>query len=443
MPIYQDIPVARFQRRLYQCVVVTLFLVIMGVIMGILSPGQADTDLDVVGTGVHLPMVLVEVAIYAFLFLNVARRPRRYLKTLTQLGTLLPVLLVCVASVFWSTNSDLTIRRAMMLVMTSLVGIVLSTDFTLTELVQMFSFAALIHIVCVGGLMVVSRGILYSPSDPTALKGLTTHKNVFGQEMALACLTFALVPFDRARWSRWPLTLIAFLFLLLSHSTGSLVSLMGGLAVIPFVLPMRRTGPERLPLMLGSLLLLLLSSALVYANLGLIPMLLSKDATLTGRTDLWELVRVAISYHPLFGYGYEAFWQGLQGTSSSIIRQVGWLVPNAHNGYYDLLLGIGYVGALCLVPMVLQSIVRSVRFVARERRSVGYLPIAFLIFWFIYNFNESALLSRGSLLYLLFIIISTSLAIESRAAVALPQRHAAPGIGTTAAARYSATARYS
>ncbi len=414
-----------------------MFLVMMGVLMGILSPGQADTDLAIVGTGVHLPMVLVEVAIYAYLLLNVARRPQRYLKTISQMSSMFPVLLICLASVLWSTNGDLTIRRVALLITTSLVGVILSTDFTLSELVQMLSFAALIHIVCVCGLMVVARGMLYSPSDPTALKGLTTHKNVFGQEMALACLTFGFVPFSRARWSRWPLTALAFGLLLLSHSTGSLVSLLGGVAVIPFVSPMRRNGPERLPLMMGSMLLLLISSALIYANLSFFPTLLSKDATLTGRTDLWRLVAVAISYHPLLGYGFDAFWQGLQGTSSSIIRQVGWLVPNAHNGYYDLLLSVGYIGALCVVPMAVQMVFRSIRYISRERRSVGYLPIAFFVFWIIYNFNESALISRGDVLYLVFIIISTSLALDAQPATAFTLRTVEPSFGARTTPRYS------
>ena len=35
---------------------------------------------------------------------------------------------------------------------------------------------------------------------------------------------------------------------------------------------------------------------------------LGKDATLTGRTDLWEFVKICISQRPLLGWGFSAFW---------------------------------------------------------------------------------------------------------------------------------------
>jgi exopolysaccharide production protein ExoQ len=162
--------------------------------------------------------------------------------------------------------------------------------------------------------------------------------------------------------------------------------------------------------------------AFVVANQAMVPELFSKDSTLTGRTQLWSLIRVAISQRPLFGYGFDSFWQGLRGDSLNIILGVGWLVPTAHNGYYDLLLGVGYIGLLCFLPAFIQMVARSFRYLATEKSSARLFPIAFLAFWLIYNLNESALVTRSGIPFLLFISISVSLAMRcsSKAAMGHP-----------------------
>ncbi|WP_049558612.1 O-antigen ligase family protein, partial [Limnoraphis robusta] len=72
--------------------------------------------------------------------------------------------------------------------------------------------------------------------------------------------------------------------------------------------------------------------------------LIGKDPSLTGRTDLWAWAREMIDKRPWLGYGYTAFWQGLDGGSAYIIRAARWPVPYSHNGILDLWLDIGLLG---------------------------------------------------------------------------------------------------
>ena len=74
--------------------------------------------------------------------------------------------------------------------------------------------------------------------------------------------------------------------------------------------------------------------------------LLGRDATLSGRTGLWDAVLAAISMKPLLGYGYESFWNGLAGPSASVVAAVHWIPPHAHNGFLDLWLDLGALGLL-------------------------------------------------------------------------------------------------
>jgi O-antigen ligase len=151
---------------------------------------------------------------------------------------------------------------------------------------------------------------------------------------------------------------------------------------------------------------------LIIQNAALLPAIVSKDSTLTGRTELWSLVLVAIGNHPWLGYGFDSFWKGMHGDSLTIIRGVGWLVPTAHNGYLDLLLGVGIVGAALFSAPLLQMAVRALRFISLEESEARYYPIGFIALWLVYNLNESALLTRSGMPLLFLVALSTSLSLQ-------------------------------
>ena len=79
--------------------------------------------------------------------------------------------------------------------------------------------------------------------------------------------------------------------------------------------------------------------------------MLGKDLTLTGRTGIWSAVLDSIAKRPLLGYGYQAFWLGLEGESYRIILAVSWVLAQAQNGFLDVMLEMGTVG-LAIVLLV-------------------------------------------------------------------------------------------
>ncbi|HEY0758399.1 MAG TPA: O-antigen ligase family protein [Acidisarcina sp.] len=405
--------------RIYKAAVVGLMLTLMGVVMGIASPGLSDTDLGVVDNSLHLPVIITTGLFYAIILSRMVTHPARVLTSLAAAKTLLPILMFCVVSGAWSSDPGTTLRRALFLALTSLIGIIIGGEYDVPELARLLALASLIHIFATACLFAVSRHLLYSPSDPFSLKGLTTHKNIFGFEMGLAFLTMLLVPFRRLENLRWPLAAIALFLLLLSRSSGSLVATVFALLFVPFLLVLRFPSSQRVPVVLIALAALGGLGFLVVENAALLPAIFSKDTTLSGRTELWSLVVIAIGHHPMLGYGFDAFWQGLQGDSLTIIRGVGWLVPTAHNGYLDLLLGVGVVGALLFLLALVQFFARALRYAAAEQSSARFYPFVLLVFWLVYNLNESALLSRSGISYLLFCAITTSLGLR------LAARHAA------------------
>ncbi len=111
---------------------------------------------------------------------------------------------------------------------------------------------------------------------------------------------------------------------------------------------------------------------------------MGRDPSLTGRTDIW---RVALSYtqNALLGSGYESFWLG--DRLSSIARIGGG--NQAHNGYIEIYLNLGWVGVAMLLALIVTGYRRIIRGFRRDPQ-VAVLKLAFFVVAIIYNCTEGA-----------------------------------------------------
>ena len=144
--------------------------------------------------------------------------------------------------------------------------------------------------------------------------------------------------------------------------------------------------------------------------------LLGKDMTLTGRTGIWSEVLDSIVKRPLLGYGYQAFWLGLEGESYRVILAVTWMLAQAQNGFLDIMLENGVAG-LTIVLLVfgfafrdgVVCLLRS-RDHAQLRAVEWYLVIVILTL--IYNLDESFLFDPKHLGSMIFLLACIGLKIE-------------------------------
>jgi len=113
---------------------------------------------------------------------------------------------------------------------------------------------------------------------------------------------------------------------------------------------------------------------------------MGRDSTLTGRTDIWKLV-TGMTGSPLFGTGFESFWLGPRLNQ---IWSIYWWHPNeAHNGYIEVFLNLGWSG-LALLAVVLVTGYRNVVRALRRDPGTGGLRLAYFVVALVYNFTESA-----------------------------------------------------
>lgn len=144
--------------------------------------------------------------------------------------------------------------------------------------------------------------------------------------------------------------------------------------------------------------------------------LLGKDASLTGRTEIWTAVLQSISKRPLLGYGYQAFWLGLEGESYRVILAVSWMLAQAQSGFLDITLEMGVAG-LCVVLLVFGFAFRDALvclFRSREEdrlRAVEWY-LAVVLLTLLYNLDESFLFEPKHLGSMIFVLACVGLKQE-------------------------------
>ncbi|GBQ31425.1 O-antigen ligase family protein [Gluconacetobacter sacchari] len=143
------------------------------------------------------------------------------------------------------------------------------------------------------------------------------------------------------------------------------------------------------------------------------PMVLFRNMTFTGRTDLWSFMLLEIQKRPWFGAGFYSFWAINPAVQPSLKSSM-WFgnevhINEGHEGYIDLIATGGLVGLAMGVGILVYAITLAVKAVAKAPiwhgphsatmiRPVAFFHLAFLLALSIHNFTESNLFSNNGLL---------------------------------------------
>ncbi len=320
------------------------------------------------------------------------------------------LVVICFVGVswIWSYAPDVTLNRTVAVLVTCSFGWYLVVRYPPREIVRLYvivlTFAALLSL----GYGVVNPGL----TSGLEWRGVFEHKNVFARAMVLnatMCLLLLMEPI-RFRWLIWASFGLSCAMVGLSLSATGAILLMTLAFLIRFHRVFRLRATILIPFLIGGGILVVAGLAWLQLNAAEAAGQVGKDATLTGRTDLWAVALRMIQRHPWFGYGFGGFWRGPLGDSGEFWRAVKWRAPHAHNGFVDLTLDLGVVGlALFLVGLIGALIAALNR--ARSAQTISAVaPFVMLMFLTLYNLTESSLL-RHNTMYLVMYAVGTSLAL--------------------------------
>jgi O-antigen ligase len=111
---------------------------------------------------------------------------------------------------------------------------------------------------------------------------------------------------------------------------------------------------------------------------------MGRKADLTGRTEIWATV-LPLATNPVLGTGYEDFWMG--DRLATVARNLVYL-NQAHNGYLEIYLNLGWVGLILLSTIIVTGY-RNLILGLRRNFEMGRLKLAFFTICLIYNFTEA------------------------------------------------------
>lgn len=259
--------------------------------------------------------------------------------------------------------------------------------------------------------------------------GVTTNKNLLGFVCMLCGLFFVWKLAEDWRKSRE------------TGERGDMVVSVGFLFMIGWLFQMSDSKTSLVGLILGSLVYYCLGLRSVRAHVGsfLVVAILvfsvlqvafditeiiiasaGRDATLTGRTELWEVL-LPMAENPWIGTGYESFWLGDRMAKLSSLWY--WKPTQAHNGYIETYLNLGWIGLFILGGVVLScySKIRAMLSLdseMMERVSMGRFGLAFLAVYLVYNITEGAFKSLH-FLFVIFLVLSAKYRQPQQAGVSM------------------------
>lgn len=371
-------------------------------------------------TGVMLPLLLssdpsvgvesdgnrliqaVWAAIYLLTVLLLARRWRQSLWLFTRDKALIAIILLACASTLWSVAPEVTMRRSVALLGTTLVGVYLAQRYSIEELIRLlawaFGLAAITSVVF--SLALPMYGIM-TDQHAGAWRGAFIHKNHLGRYMSLGAIVFILLGLRRS-WVAIAGACLCVALVLASTSKSAMVVLGISAWAITLYLNLRRDLRLTIPIVLVSATALAVAAGWIAMNYESVLAGLGRDATLTGRTFIWMGVLRSLSERPWLGYGYQAFWTA-DNDEAMYIWSVFWGAYHSHNGYLDLLLNVGVIGAVLFVWCFVKASGRAVVHLRETPSMSGLWPLLILTFLAVYNVGESLVMQRNDIFWMLFV----------------------------------------
>lgn len=338
-------------------------------------------------------------------------------------ASLVAYMLFAGASIAWALSPEFAFSRYVVQLLTVVVVLVpyalpIDTDRTVARL----------HVCSLFAVGVNAIYVLTTPGSSIGHYGLFLHKQVLGIVCGTAIILGLHELFFRG-WRRWlgVVTIcLTFWVIFESQSKGALSLLLVALSfsVVLLILgKLLRTSPA---IVVGTGVLTIDILSRFWSDpMGRIAWYLYGDATLSGRTHIWEFINYQVLQRTWFGWGFRSYW----GVPDSPHNQAWGFVKDmisSHSGYLELRLETGHIGYWIFLVFVYASLHILERLRRRDPLR-AYVFTAISMYMILLNFMESLWLQTSPLWILYLTTVAESVRISRSENTHLPAtRQSAP-----------------
>lgn len=316
-------------------------------------------------------------------------------------------------SISWSIFPLATLYHLFILLFTTILGAYIGSIFTPKSLLRYFFWWAGVVVTASYVLLVFfpNAAIMGEP-HLGSWRGIFWHKNFTGSLMAFANLIFLLywLTGSRKDIGRTVMCMIGYLLSLVltffSQSAAGIVTWFV-LNIILIVL----LAWSKFKNILTKLHYLIISGFVIVAgiiigiNLNGIFRIINRSASLTGRIPLWNyLLTTWVREQPFFGHGFAAMWQ-VEQFRKQVTTSQGWSfeITNGHNGFMDILLGLGAIGLALVFALWFVSLFRTGKYLIKMDSREAFFPFLIVIYFLLANLSISFILEFESFHWMLLI----------------------------------------
>lgn len=338
---------------------------------------------------------------------------RQFIRVASRQPLVLAFVVWGISTTAWSEDPMLSLRRTLALACTVALGFFLGIRFELKELMRIVAWTLAIAVLAslAAGVLFPSFAIQYNLDG--AWRGVFVQKNTMARVIGLAVMVFSYLLLESRR-NRLLYLIPLFLSVALIGLSRAVTAVIVSFLTVSQLLYLKlRLRPAQSIAFFAFVLLLGLGATLfALGHTDAIFAFMGKDASLTGRTDLWQLSIAAVLRRPLLGAGWDVFWMGPE--ADAIRNVVHWQTPHAHNAFLDLALNTGLVGLIIFLASLFDCLRRAVRYSRDADLPFNFWPLLYYSYILFYMFTETTTVDRHSLFNILYCALSVSMTETAR-----------------------------
>jgi len=359
------------------------------------------------------------IALVAFLVIGGILRRRELIRALGHGWPILAVLGLAFVSAFWSDAPFLVIRRSGVLALSTLLAFYIVVRLELAELVKLLVTAFVVIGIASFAIVAVApaHGLGGVASAPHAWRGAFTQKNILGSVASLGAIVCAYAFFNRhgSRLQSGFGFLLTVSLTILSESKTTLLVWPAAVLGVAFASSLRRRDGLGILAAYIVLLICISAGAYSYAHIDAVLAVIGRNPDFSGRLQLWEDAVYYIGLRPWLGYGFGAFWRSDSFEANQIWATVTWEPPQAHNGWLELGLNLGFLGIAGVAALWTVFIFRLTRLLVVPEAKHTIFCLLIFASSAVVNLGEASLLRQGDNMWILFVIAFVHLKRETLA----------------------------